>query len=342
MSSKLASSKGPKRPAPYPRTESEPRSHQLATTDETSLSHQILQAVSTAVQPLLERVERLESAASSSPQPETDASPHQPVAAASLLSPTISPTYGLPSVPARLRDRITRGEFVDLNELLPECIGVDEEDVTRLSIDSGRSVQLIYKPSSQAPRTTRRRIHDIGTWLEAFTLYSRVLLDTSPEKTQALLAYQATILEANNNYQTDAWIAYDIRFRRALSSMPKQYSWQVIDPNLWQSCFTSRGRASCPRCSLIHPTPTQQCPFRGGLLLAAGSSGSPFSSSTPSFQGKQICRNFNRNTCSNGACPRAHVCLKCRGKHSEANCKKVLLFHSILNLFAIHRYLYLV
>ena len=223
----------------------------------------------------------------------------------------------LPCVPSRLRDRIVRGEFVDMEDLLPECIGAEEEDITRIAVDSGRSVQLVHKPSST--HVPCRRIHDVASWLEAFTTYTWVRVDLSPELTLPLLAYQATILEANFNYQTDAWLAYDRRFRRAVSVTPQRYQWQTIDPHLWQSCFTSRGRSACSRCSLIHPVPSPHCPFRGGLPLSQGRSGCQHSAT---HQGKPICRNFNRKYCNNPACPRAHVCSRCRGRHAEADCTK--------------------
>ena len=36
-------------------------------------------------------------------------------------------------------------------------------------------------------------------------------------------------------------------FAQALVAQPQQHSWTTIDVNLWQACFTSRGRQPCIR-----------------------------------------------------------------------------------------------
>jgi len=276
--------------------------------------------------PLLERVERLESSALQHRVPEPTAPSLSTSSVEFASSPTLLATStrvnNLPLVPARLRERITRGEFVDLDSLLPDVVGADleEEDSLQLHTESGRAVHLVSKSATSS--TPRRRVHDVATWLEAFTVYSRVVLDAAPDRAQMLLAYQATILQANNNYQNDAWLTYDRGFRRALATLPDQYRWDTIDPNLWQAAFTSRGRPVCSRCSIIHPIPTPQCPFRGGLPSNANANQGGSQFRTPFVNGKPICRNFNKGLCSDSSCPRAHFCLRCRGKHAESDCRK--------------------
>ena len=243
--------------------------------------------------------------------------PVAPTAVASAASAL--PSANQPVVPARLRERILRGEFLDLSELLPEAMGTDS-DIMQLDVGAGRTVQLVSKPLNR-PQSTKRHIHDISTWLEAFTTYARVIVDSAPEKAVELLAYQATIIDANCHYHSDAWLTYDRKFRLALATMPHLYSWQRIDTNLWQSCLTSRGRPPCTRCSIVHPVGPVQCPFRGGLPATTANSGSQFSIQ-PRFNGRIICRNYNNGLCSNTSCPRAHVCLSCRGKHTSQHCSK--------------------
>ena len=113
---------------------------------------------------------------------------------------------------------------------------LEPDDCFKLSVGAGRSVSI--RPRSASSQPTRRRVHDMASWLEAFTLYSRVLVDASPDRAGQLLAYQARILEANNNYYTDAWLAYDLRFRQALAAQPHEHSWTTIDVNLCQVCLT--------------------------------------------------------------------------------------------------------
>ena len=227
-----------------------------------------------------------------------------------------------PVVPARLRERILRGEFIELSDLLPDAIATasDPAEVLQLeSVGGGRKVQLVQKSLSASPQS-KRHVHDIGTWLEAFTVYCRVIVDSAPDRAAELLAYQAIILDANCRFHTDAWLAYDRMFRTALSAMPHLYAWHRIDTNMWQTYLTGRGRMQCSRCSLVHP-PAASCPFRGGPSTGSGFGGQyQHSSSDARFNGKTICRNYNLGRCSNSPCSRAHVCLQCRGKHPAQHC----------------------
>ena len=59
----------------------------------------------------------------------------------------------------------------------------------------------------------------------------RVLTEISPGCFSELLHYQATIVEASNNNGTEAWLAYDKKFRLALSLRPHAVSWAIIDTN---------------------------------------------------------------------------------------------------------------
>ena len=190
-----------------------------------------------------------------------------------------------------------------------------------LSVGAGRSVSI--RPRSTSSQPTRRRVHDMAPWLEAFILlhfevYPRVLVDASPDRAGQLLAYQARILEANNNYNTDALLAYDLRFRQALAAQPHQHSWTTIDVNLWQAYFTSRGREACVRCHIVHPIVMLQCPFRSGGPMVSSNA----ASFTPKHEGKQIRKKYNRARCTYPSCTRSHVCLLCRRKHPKIKCPK--------------------
>ena len=82
------------------------------------------------------------------------------------------------------------------------------DDCLMLSMGAGRSV--LIRPRSASGQVTRCRVLDMASWLETFTLYSRVLMDALPNRAGKLLAYQARILEANINYHSDAWLAYGL------------------------------------------------------------------------------------------------------------------------------------
>ena len=193
---------------------------------------------------------------------------------------------------------------------------LEPDDCFQLSVGAGSSVSIRHRSTSSQP--TRRRVHDMASWLEAFILYARVLVDASPDRAGQLLAYQARILEANNSYDTDAWLAYDLRFRHTLAAQPHQHSWTTIDVNLWQACFTSRDREACIRCHIVHHIVTSQCPFRSGGPMVSSNA----ASITPKPEGMQIRKIYNRVRCTYPSCIRSHVCLLCREKRPKIKCPK--------------------
>ena len=143
-----------------------------------------------------------------------------------------------------------RGEFVDLKELLPKCVAPSAGDphVMHVAIGFGQLLELKPAVPTRGFQVKKCHVHDMGTCmtsghgLKAFSTYTRVQVDACPELAADLLAYQAIIVDANTKYYNDAWLAYDHKFRLALASLPHAYSWGIIDPNLWQSCLTSKGR----------------------------------------------------------------------------------------------------
>ena len=182
------------------------------------LASAVSQVVGQVLQPLMERVEQLESAAAVVP-PVNSSSVH-----AVGHPPAARPSLSV--LPDKLRGRIERREFIDFDDLLPDRLGV-EPDVVQLAVGANRSVQLVQKPT----QAQRRHVHDVASWLEAFTVYTRVIVAAAPDRANDLLAYQATILDANNSYHVDAWLSSDRRFRRAIASQPLSYDWAIIDSN---------------------------------------------------------------------------------------------------------------
>ena len=69
---------------------------------------------------------------------------------------------------------------------------LEQDDCFELSVGAERSVSIRLSSTSSQP--TRRRVHNMESWLEAFTLYPRVPVDASPDRAGQLLAYQAAFL----------------------------------------------------------------------------------------------------------------------------------------------------
>ena len=155
---------------------------------------------------------------------------------------TLPPVISIgPPVPQKL---VQAGEFVDMAELLPDCMGVT---IAPLFADDKDEKQLV--------KTKRRQVTNILKWVQCYSIYVVVLTAKHPKKILDLLGYQALIVEACLEYGSDSWLGYDRRFRQMAAASPDTV-WTKIDPTLWSMVFT--GQAKSHRCkfcfSLTHPS----------------------------------------------------------------------------------------
>ena len=185
-----------------------------------------------------------------------------------------------PSVPSRMRERITKGEFIDFEDLLPDnisCQATDNLEVQATTHDAQRQFTInLGRP--------RRRIMDFTSWLDAWTLYVAVLIDHSPLRASEFLVYQHIITSAMQQFATEAVLNYDRAVRSARSGMP-WLRWDTINHNLWSIKLMRFPRPSCPRCGVHHSR--DRCPVHqeGRPFLDQAGAGTAT---------RQVCINFNR------------------------------------------------
>ena len=89
---------------------------------------------------------------------------------------------GFSSVPAKLVRQIVAGKFVELNELLSANLVLTEPEPQLLF--EGRLVL------TSTPKKLKRRVDDISSWLEAFSVYCLILSSHFPHRWKDLRQYQ--------------------------------------------------------------------------------------------------------------------------------------------------------
>ena len=143
-------------------------------------------------------------------------------------------------------------------------------------------VQLIH---DLHPKTIQRRIHNLSTWLEAWTAFVNVILSAVPHQYSKLLGYQAIITDANTKFfYPDAWLAYDRQFQLACANDPAR-PWNVVDTDMWQLTRTGKSRPTCTACFLVHPlSGGGHCPFRPHSSQAIAHTASSRPRSLPQLQ----------------------------------------------------------
>lgn len=211
--------------------------------------------------------------------PSTPQTTHQPF----VVGPGSSP------VPAKLVAQIVSGKYVELSELIPANL-VETENEPQVFLD-GRIVL------TTASKRTRRKVEDIISWVETFTIYTLVMTNYYPHRWRDLSHYKMLILRTYRQFGGKAWLAYDKAFREHAAAASLS-DWSIIETQLY-SFYTA---GSVPRVS-----------------LASGfDDGQPKGSSNSDV----LCRSWNRGRCSSrfSSCRFAHKCSACAGRHRIVEC----------------------
>ena len=231
-----------------------------------------------------------------------------------------------------LREKIGRGEFVDLGLLL-ENWGeyTDPEQLARnvqLSLDSGG--HPVFKPI-----VPKAKIDSLAKWTSAFLVYSSIFIDFHPQRAQEMLKYIQIIRSAAIRFGSIGWRLYDSHFRMRQQRNP-QNLWSTIDSELWflfvvsnssrrglatpqlqaqRFQAASAGKAPAYNFSQraqVFPAQSQQRATGGGM----GKSPGLFQ------QGASVCFDFNSaKGCNRKVCKFAHKCAECgRQNHGSTSC----------------------
>ena len=192
--------------------------------------------------------------------------------------------------PPKLVSQIVSGKFVELSELLSSNIVQTQSDSDPQLFFDGRLVL------TSTPKKPKRRIEDIGSWLEAFSVYCLVLTSQFPHRWKDLQLYQLLILRTYRQFTGRVWLAYDRAFREHTAAT-NLTDWSTLNIQLFN--FHAAGAS-----------------VRGPDAVTSSSEHHGAASSTI------ICRSWNRGQCVApfASCRFAHKCQSCFGLHCVKDC----------------------
>ena len=133
---------------------------------------------------------------------------------------------GFSPVPPKLVSQIISGKFVELSELLSSNIVQTHSDSDPQLFFDGRLVL------TSTPKKPKRRIEDIGSWLEAFAVYCLVLTSHFPHRWKDLQLYQLLILWTYRQFTGRVWLAYDRAFREH-AAVTNLTDWSTLNVQLF-------------------------------------------------------------------------------------------------------------
>ena len=213
-------------------------------------------------------------------------------------------------IDSNLKAKIERGEFVDLERLLPK----DKLSSVRAGSDdlNKQLFQLISQGTNTYlnPSDTRsgNRINNLKKWDQAFRVYAAIYTQANPGRSSEIWQYVYIIHTAATGNLWDNVSYYDIIFRELMASKPWR-SWGKTYTQGWNMAFNNGGSF--------------------GHSHTGGHTGTYTNQEGSSSQGKSwkddCCWRFNKNKCKRTAneCRYDHRCTHCAGwYHSYNNCRK--------------------
>ena len=218
------------------------------------------------------------------------------------------------SVPQSLKEKIVKGEYIDLALLLEKVGKVNEPEDMKLTVDEKGC--FVWKQN-----VTKRQISSVHVWTSAFLVFASVYLSVHPHRFQELLKYIHIIRSAASRVSGWGWRSYDIQFRLRQQQQP-QRSWSLIDVELWALYIAS---------SPVHnvaPSPqfegvSQSGNFRGPAQKKGRIMPTQAMLLHQKMAANKQCFKFNRAGCDNKKCSFAHKCALCgESDHGSSKCKK--------------------
>ena len=118
------------------------------------------------------------------------------------------------------KEKIIRGDYVDLGKLLPkDKVLAEEDDRLELVVRQGKTY---WTPVSESIS-----INCYSCWEQAFRIYSDIYTREHPHRSSELIQYNHIIHTISTTYVWENVYSYDKEFRIHLSKHP-EHSWSVI------------------------------------------------------------------------------------------------------------------
>ena len=206
-----------------------------------------------------------------------------------------------------LKEKIGRGEFVELDRLLPKSRNqiMKNQDATMEVIRNGTSYILPTLNSKE------NKITNVRKWEQGFRVYAAVYSEVNPGRAAEIWQYVHIINSAASSFVWENVAFYDYTFRQLMEKKPNR-SWAKIYNQIWN--LAMRDHIQRP------------------VFGAGNPSGGPASvrkqTSTPQRYGDwrdKCCWRFNKGRCQRWDCRYDHRCcvLNCGAySHASFQCPK--------------------
>ena len=195
---------------------------------------------------------------------------------------------GFSPIPAKVVGQVVAGKLIDLGNLLPSTVASAEPEPQLLFDGCLVLTSTLKKP--------KRRVEDIATWMEAFSVYCLIMISSFPHRSRDLLQYKLLILRTYRQFSRKVWLAYDRAFREHAAAA-NVVDWSSINIQLFN--FHAAGASA------------------RGPNVSSPDSSEPAGASTSHI----LCKSWNKGRCvaPYASCRYAHHCSSCSGAYRAVN-----------------------
>ena len=218
-----------------------------------------------------------------------------------------------------LKAKIERGEFVELEKLLPK----DKYSMHNVSANEPL-FQLIRRDGQtylgNPSMSGEGRINSIRRWEQAFRTYAAVYTTVHPERSGEIWQYVHTINTAAQSYNWDNIYYYNITFRELMACKPWR-SWSKVYAQGWNLALRDNNVRSN---NYSAGNSGNFASGSSGSGDTGGGSGSGSGSKTRSWK-DDCCWCYNKGSCkrTGSECKYNHRCTHCSGwGHPHHACRK--------------------
>ena len=191
-------------------------------------------------------------------------------------------------------ERISKGNFMDLNKIYPRQNDYKSSQDNRLEIVN-RDGHTYFVPAGE----NTKRVFNYHTWQKAFRVYATIYSRANPHRAAEILQYMDVIGNAASTFIWENVAAYDYVHRQLMHQKPNR-SWAKIYQQGWSMSM-------------------KEHVFSRG----SNSNGQRQSNGKRSEKIDPYCWRFNKNNCKRVNCRYEHKCSYCGAAgHGSYNCRK--------------------
>ena len=142
-------------------------------------------------------------------------SPYEPFALAGSL----------PMIPENLVEKILKGQYVDLSDLLQDNILLAKKSTGTSATESGLTQR--YKK-----REFTKDEAGMLSWMQCFTVYTAIVCSQDPGRLNDLLGYMVIMSNEGRRFKYQGWLTYDEMFRQSVVKS-KSKVWSELNGTLY-------------------------------------------------------------------------------------------------------------